>query len=326
MNPDRRTFLSLGVGALAVAAAPAALRRRPPLVRRRIPIMGTVAEIVVPSHDARWAHAGIDAGFEALREVEQAMSRFRADSDVGRLNAAGGGWVEVTPGTAHVLEASLRWARVSGGRFDPCLGRVASMWDGVPSGASLTELPPLARGPAPGPAVRLRHERGAVRARLTSPGVAVDLGGIAKGFAVDRAAEALRAHGVVDGLVNVGGDLVALGRDPGGGPWLVGVQDPDDGGALAATLEVEEEAIATSGDYVRWFRHQGRRYHHLIDPRTGESRRTRTRSLTVRSERCIDADAAATSLFGAPAGTASAIVARAPSGVRVVHEIQEKTT
>ena len=333
MNPDRRTFLSLGVGALAVAAVPAALRRLSPLVRRRIPIMGTVAEIVVPSRDPHRAHAAIDEGFAALREVERTMSRFRADSDVGRLNAAGGAWVDVAPETAHVLDSGLRWARISGGRFDPCLGRVTAVWDGTEAGCAVEELDPRLVGGQPvdggeraggAPSLEVRSEGRGARARLVRAEAAVDLGGIAKGYGVDRAADALRAAGVVDGLVNVGGDLVALGRAPDGAPWLVGVQAPDDPRRLATTLEVEDGAIATSGDYVRWFEHDGRRFHHLIDPATGAPRRTPMRSLTVGAERCADADAAATALFGAPGHIRTRIASRAP-GVRVLHLIQEET-
>jgi thiamine biosynthesis lipoprotein len=333
MNPDRRTFLSLGVGALAVAAMPAAMRRRPPLVRRRIPIMGTVAEIAVPTDDHAWAHAAIDAGFGELRLVERTMSRFRPESDIGRLNAAAGEWVEVSSETEHVLRMSLGWAGASGGRFDPCLGSVARLWDGVPTGAALSELPEVPMPSDGGGAtvalaggLEVESLRGRPHARLTTPGAEVDLGGIAKGYAVDRAADALRARGVVDGLVNVGGDLVALGRDSDGRPWLVGVQNPDDASDVSATLEVENEAIATSGDYVRWFEHEGRRHHHLIDPATGASRSTAVRSLTVRADRCIDADAAATALFGAPARATAGIIARTAGNVRVLHEIQEETT
>ena len=263
------------------------------------------------------------------------MSRFRADSDVGRLNASAGEWVVVFPETADVLDASLRWSIASRGRFDPCLGRTAALWDGVPTGASFPSVPgsgvepeplrPVWAGDLRAP-VEVRRGGGAAEARVTVEDAAVDLGGIAKGFAVDQAAEALRPAGVPSGLINVGGDLVALGRAPDGGAWLVGVQDPDDPGALAATVDVADEAIATSGDYVRWFERDGRRYHHLIDPNTGEPRLTRTRSLTVRSDRCMHADAAATALFGARADVMDMIAARAPGGVRVLHEIQEETT
>jgi thiamine biosynthesis lipoprotein len=164
------------------------------------------------------------------------------------------------------------------------------------------------------------------RARLRSPVAAVDLGGIAKGFAVDVAAEALRAHGVVDGLVNVGGDLVALGSDVSGDPWRIGVRSPESADALVSVLDVSDEAVATSGDYLRFFEHGGRRYHHLLDPSTGAPRATSTRSLTLRASCCTDADAAATALFGAPESVAHSILDHVEDDVRVLHHLQEVTT
>lgn len=327
MNTDRRTFLSLGVGALAIAALPATLRRPTPLVRRRIPVMGTVAEVALPSRDLGWAHGAIDVAFAELRRVEAEMTRFRSDSDVGLLNASCDRWTTVSSETATVLAYSLRWAEVSGGRFDPCMGRATELWDVV--GRS---EPPAAnefvRFAGAGLWRALEVERGAwgSRARISSPHAAVDLGGIAKGFAVDAAADALRRHGVTDGLVNVGGDLVAIGVDVTGDPWLVGVRAPDDPDGLAATMPVSDEAVATSGDYVRFFEHGGRRFHHLLDPATGAPRTTPMRSLTVAAERCTDADAAATALYGAGPVEAVNIQTRAACGVRIIHEIQEVTS
>lgn len=327
MMRDRRSFIALGVGALAVAALPRPPRRAPALVRRRIPVMGTIAEAAIPSRDEGWAHGAIGAAFSELRRVEAAMTRFRDDSDVGVLNASCDRWVDVSADTREVLAASVRWAELSGGRFDPCMGRVTELWD-----AKVRSRPPPENE-----LVRFADAHlwrtldvdgagGSPRARLSSADAAVDLGGIAKGFAVDLAAEALRARGVTDGLVNVGGDLVALGVDVTGDPWLVGVRSPDDPYGLAATLAVSDEAVATSGDYVRFFEHAGRRYHHLLNPDTAAPRLTGMRSLTVRAERCLDADAAASALFGSDRARAARMLRRAAGGVRIVHEIEEVTS
>ena len=133
----------------------------------------------------------------------------------------------------------------------------------------------------------------------------------------------MSTHGYADGLVNVGGDLVALGADGSGRPWRIGVRSPDDPDGVAGVLEVSDAALATSGDYVRYFEHAGRRYHHLLDPRTGEPVRTTTRSITVLAGRCLDADAAATALFGVAPDRIDESLRRAPGEVRVVHRIQE---
>jgi thiamine biosynthesis lipoprotein len=325
MNPDRRDFLALGIGALAVATLPAALRRGPALVRRRVPVMGTIAEVAVRHRHEGWAQRAIDAALGELRRVERSMSRFSAESDVGRVNSATVATpVPVGEDTAAVLEEAMQWAAATDGRFDPCLGRATELWDAA------------TRKEPPGPDETLRFADRALwkalaieRAgtvpivRLERPDAALDLGGIAKGFAVDMAVVALRSHGVLHGLVNVGGDLVALGVDREEEPWRIGVRSPRDEDSIVEVLRVSDAAIATSGDYVHYFQHGGRRYHHLLDPATGAPRRTRTRSLTVEAERCMTADAAATALFGASSSDRAHLLQRAAIPARIVHEIQE---
>jgi thiamine biosynthesis lipoprotein len=198
-----------------------------------------------------------------------------------------------------VLERSLRWAEASDGSFDPCLGRATALWDVEdriePPAATETRLfagrqlfRALDLDPAPGRA----------RVRFEDPSVAIDLGGIGKGYAVDRAVAALRAWGIERGLVNAGGDLYALGTSEDGDAWKVGIRSPRDPGDLAGRIAISDEAVATSGDYLRQFTHAGRRYHHLLDPATGEPRQSDVHSVTVRAVSCLDADAAATAVFG----------------------------
>lgn len=319
MNPSRRDFLTLGVGALAVASLPRALRRPHRLVRRRIPVMGTVADVAVRHRDQIWAQRAIDAALAELRRVDRTMTRFRGDSDVGRLNgSAGGRPIAVAGDTGLVLATALAWAEASEGRFDPCLGRAAELWSPqtrrVPPSAS--EIEAYSGG---GLWRALDIEEG--RARLDDPRAAVDLGGIAKGFGVDMAARALRDHGVVHGLVNVGGDLVAMGVAEDGEPWRIGVRSPEGPDQIVKVLEVSDRAVATSGDYLQYFEHGGRRYHHLLDPFTGAPRRTTMRSLTIEAELCIEADAAATTLFGASPVAAKNVLARAASEARIVHTL-----
>jgi thiamine biosynthesis lipoprotein len=149
--------------------------------------------------------------------------------------------------------------------------------------------------------------------------VGVDLGGIAKGYGVDRAVEALRDWGVAHALVNVGGDLYALGDSPEGDPWEVGVRSPEDPGRIALRLRVRDRAVATSGDYEQGFDHAGRRYHHILDPRTGAPLEARIHGVTVLADACLTADAAATAAFGLGPGEARALVAGAAPGAEVVH-------
>jgi thiamine biosynthesis lipoprotein len=282
--------------------------------------MGTITEIAVVHRDAGYAQRAIDAGFAELRRVESAMTRFADTSDVGRANLhAAAVPVAISPATAAVLSRALLLAADSDGRFDPALGRAMALWDF----GSRRQPPPadaLRRyaGQRLYEQVELGRRGGADVVLFHAPEVALDLGGIAKGYGVDRAVEALRAWGIAHALVNAGGDLYAVGRSPDGDPWEIGIQSPSDPDGLAATLRVEDEAIATSGDYQQFFEHGGRRYHHLLDPATAEPHRVTSRSLTIVAADCLTADAAATTLFGASPPLARAILNSMP-GARIVH-------
>lgn len=319
-DAERRRLLSVGFGAFMVGMLPIAARKQPRVTRRTLPVMGTVAEIAVVHADLRRAHSAIDDALAELRRVERAMSRFSESSDVGRANAyAARVPVAIGESTALVVEEALRWARATDGAFDPALGRAIRMWD-----VSHRNEPP------PRDDVReyagrhlfnvLETDRrgGEPRVHFLDPHVALDLGGIAKGYGVDRAVEALRRAGIERALVNAGGDLYALGTGPDGEPWRIGIQDPGDPTDTIGVVEVANAAIATSGTYARFFRHAGHRYHHLLDPETGAPRETLVRSLTVKADSCMHADVAATALFGMPRERAARVLASCAPGGEVI--------
>jgi thiamine biosynthesis lipoprotein len=320
-HPNRREFIALGVGALVVASLPVGLGRRRRLVRRSVPVMGTIADIAVVHRDPRYAHAAIDAAIAELRFVDRTMSRFSSSSDVGRANLeAGAGPVAVTPETALVLEEALRWAAASEGAFDPCLGRVLALWDV----GGRREPPPadqVARFAGRGlyQCMEFGTRAGEPVVLFRDADVAIDLGGIAKGYGVDRAVEALRSYGIYNGLVNCGGDLYAMGHSEDGDPWTVGIRDPEDPDRLIETIAASDCAMATSGDYLQYFQYGGRRYHHMLDPISGEPKRSSMRSLTVTAENCMAADAAATAAFGMPAAEAARLLRECALGARTVH-------
>ncbi|MFQ5537191.1 MAG: FAD:protein FMN transferase [Gemmatimonadota bacterium] len=305
--PDRREFLALGVGALAVAAVPGVLRRERRLIRRRIPVMGTIAEVAVRHENEVWAQRAINAAFEELRRVDRTMTRFRSDSDVGRVNEARGGVVAVSEDTAIVLTSGLVWAGASAGRFDPCMGRFAEAHE---QGAAPPARPP--RGSLAG-ALEVDRSGSTTRVRIHDPMAAVDLGGIAKGYAVDLAARALRDQGIFHALVNAGGDLIAMGVDEDGDPWKIGIRSPDHPERVAEVIRVSDRAVATSGTYFR-----GR---HILDPATGGEMSTGMRSLTVEAVTCMDADAGATAVFGLSRSKADGILRAAAGDARVIHSL-----
>ena len=298
--PSRREVVVAGMGAFVVGVLPLAARRPSRVVRRTVPLMGTVAELTAVHRDAAVAEAALDAAFAELHRVERLMSRFRADSDIGRANAAAGERAVIVDGeTAGVVRAALEWADASAGRFDPALGVVNEVWE---VGSRLEPPSRLVLGRLAGRhlyrGVDLGRSSGEAVVALRERDVHLDLGGIAKGHGVDRAVAALRDRGVLNGIVSVGGDLYALGRRPDGDPWRVGVRSPHEPSRLMGAFEAEDEAVATSGDYERFFRHRGIVYHHLMDPATAAPVQSTRHSVTVRADCCRDADAAATVVFG----------------------------
>jgi len=322
MRPSRRDMLALGIGAFVVAAVPMARERRR-LVRRSVPVMGTLAELVVVHRDEGYAHRALDAAVAELVRVDRLMSRFKSDSDVGRVNRlASRDGVAVSPETADVVRAALAWAAATDGAFDPSLARVTELWD-----VAHRHEPPREQVVR-----RLAHRRlyravdvdnrgGRPAVRLADHDAQLDLGGIAKGYGVDRAVEALRDWGITQAIVNVGGDLAALGRSEDGDPWRVGIRAPEDPSRLATHVDLEDAAIATSGDYLQYFDYGGRRYHHLMDPESAAPALARFHSVTVRADDCMTADAAATAAFVLRPEIAPQILKSRGGRPRLVHMI-----
>jgi thiamine biosynthesis lipoprotein len=316
----RREFVAAGIGVLVVAAIPVAARRRRVVVKRTLPVMGTLAEFTVIHRDARYADGAIDAAYAALQAVERRMTRFRADSDIGRANAAAHiAPVAVSAETMFVVDAALRWARASNGTFDPAIGRVVELWDVVhrhepPPDASVRRL-----------AARSFYHTVEVGAEgkqpsifFTDDDVHLDLSAIAKGYGIDRAIETLRGLGVEHALVDVGGEVSAIGGSAAGEPWRVGIASPDDPRHVRQTVELTDGALATSGDYEQFFRWRGQRYHHLMNPETAAPRVTPIHSVSVTASSCMDADAAATAVFGMARDEAQHLLDRRSPGAQLI--------
>ena len=321
--PSRRDFISLGIGAFVVGSLPFVARSRRQLVRRTLPIMGTLGEIGVVHSDERYAQDAMDAAFQELRRVEFLLTRFNPESEIGQANRGASTRPQtVSRETAAVLAASLTWANESEGAFDPCLAQVVALWD-VGNRTDPPEVPEVDRFRSRGlyQALELGQSQGGEVVVFHEEDMGIDLGGIGKGYGVDRAVQVLRSWGISDALVNVGGDLYAMGASEDGDPWKVGIRSPDDPEGLAATLPLTDRGVATSGDYHQFFEHRGQRYHHLLDPRTGEPSRARIRSVTVAAESCMAADAAATTAFVATVEKARRAMAKVAPGSEVIHTV-----
>lgn len=317
---SRREFVGLSLGAFVIASVPLARARRERLVRRTMPVMGTIAEFAVVHRDPRQAHLAIDAAMDELTRVENLMTRFRVSSEVGRANSlASVQPVRIGAETALVIGSALRWADYTGGGYDPAIGSAVALWDVL----HRHEPPPEREVSRYGARqlhskVEIGSSKGAPVILYHDPDVSIDLGSIAKGYGVDCATAALRNHGIRHAMVCAGGDLYALGSSLNGSPWRVGIRDPDDESGVIGTVDVADAAIATSGTYMRHFLYRGRNYHHLLDPATAAPRITPIRSFTVRSESCMHADVASTAGFGLTNEKADVLFARCAPGTAVV--------
>lgn len=261
-------------------------------VRRTRIIMGTLVEITAIGEDRARMDRAIGAAFGEMSRIEQLMSGHVEDSEVSRLAKVARS-MDVSDETAVVIRAGLEIVEKSDGAFSLILGQLIDAWD------ILADEP---RIPTPDQVttamIGLTPEglqlQGATVIKA-HPALKVDLGGIAKGYAVDRAFDQLQQAGLSHFSVNAGGDLRIKG-DRGGRPWRIGIQHPRQPETVLAILPAADEAVVTSGDYERYFERDGVRYHHLLDPRTGQPARA-VQSITVSAPTTMLADGLATAAF-----------------------------
>ncbi|MFN8025095.1 MAG: FAD:protein FMN transferase [Acidimicrobiia bacterium] len=256
-----------------------------------------------------------DRAAAAVERLEAKWSRFRPTSELCRLNASGGAPVIVSKETLAVLERALDAQQATGGLYDPTIlpdleaagydrsfDEMESSPPGSPRPASRADARPDGR-----PAVGIDRVIGAVR---VPPGVALDLGGIGKGYTADLVAPELLAAGARGVLVNMGGDLRAVGDPPGQGAWVVEIEDPL-GTGRTGMVTLGTGAIATSTRLRRmWTAADGRAQHHLIDPRTGEPAHSGLASVTVIAGEAWRAEVLAKAAFVAGAEEGAALVER----------------
>lgn len=293
---------------------PAAIGATPPALGGRVhefagATMGTTWSVRLVAAIALRREPVRQAIQAALDEVVAQMSTWDARSDLCRFNAAAPGTWHVLPEPFHAVLACARdVAERSDGAFDPTAGALVDAWGfgpsqrrGVPDAATLAS----ARAVAGWRRIDVDPAR---RALVQPGGLALDFSAIAKGFGVDRVAQALDALGLVDHLVEVGGELRGSGVKPDGQPWWVELEQPDAGSGERTLLALHGLSVATSGDYRRWFEHDGTRYSHTIDPRDGLPIRHGLAAVTVIHADCMRADAWSTALnvLGPDAGLALA--------------------
>jgi thiamine biosynthesis lipoprotein len=288
---------------LALLAAAVAVPAHAEWLQREQAIMGTRCMVELWSDDRAKGDAAIEAVFAEFRRIDALMSTYKPESELSQVNAdAARAPVRISRELYDLVATSIEYSKLTGGAFDVTYASVGYLYD------YRARVHPDEQAIAAAlPGIDYRHiellpESNSVRFRR--PGVRIDLGGIAKGHAVDRGIEVLRQLGVERAMVNAGGDTRIIG-DRLGRPWVVGIRHPDDENRIVLRVPLTDSALSTSGDYERFFEEDGIRYHHILDPRTGKSA-SKLRSVTIIAPTATRTDALTKSVFvlGAAEGIA----------------------
>jgi FAD:protein FMN transferase len=258
-------------------------------------IMGTAVRVELWHDDRHAAEAAMAAVMDEMNRIDAAMSPFKPESELSRINReAAGRAVPISREMFDLISRSIEFSRLSDGAFDITFSSVGYMYDYRAHRRPTDEE--IARAL---PGINFRHiqlDAGARTIRFARHGVRIDLGGIAKGYAVDNCTAILRARGISNAIVTAGGDSRLLG-DRRGRPWTIGIRDPRRRGEVIAMLPLENVAISTSGDYERFFEEDGVRHHHIINPRTGKAAATGIRSVTVIADNGLTTEGLTKSVF-----------------------------
>jgi thiamine biosynthesis lipoprotein len=284
-------------------------------------IMGTVVRVELWSEDRRAGKAAIAAVMDEMRRIDRTMSTYKEDSEVSLVNRrAAQEQVAISAELFDLIERSLRMSELTGGAFDITYASAGYLYDFhrkiKPSEEALAE----ALSAISYHHILLDRKRNTVK--FSQGGVRIDLGGIAKGHAVDRCVALLQARGIKQAIVTAGGDSRIIG-DHHGRPWVVGIRDPRQEGKVVAALPLSDAAISTSGDYERYFEANGVRYHHIINPTNGRPVNG-VRSVTVVGNDSTTMDALSTSVFVMGVQKGMALVERLPEVEAVIVDAHGK--
>jgi len=291
--------------------------------------MGThigFAAFTTPELDGPKVRAAFDKALAEIRRVEDLMTTWRPDAELSRVNAeAGKSAVKVSPETLALVQESIKTSKMSEGTFDITFETLHGLWK---FDQDLDPTPPSAaaiKARLPNVSYRfVKVDDAASTLFITKAGTKISLGGIAKGYGVDRAAKVLKEAGVEAFYAQAGGDLLTAGTKPDGSEWSAGVRDPrGPDGSYFAILPVTDHAFSTAGDYERAYVVGGKRYHHIIDPRTGKSA-SGVRSVTIVGPDAVMTEGLTKTVFIKGPDQGLAIVASVPGYEAVVVDDQRR--
>ncbi len=293
--------------------APAPPLRPDPLGVRRVEFkaLGTNCSIKFRLEDEQHSLTFAAEALDWLGKFEAKFSRYRPESMISRINSeAGGGWIATDSEMEHMLTLADDLYRRTDGILDPTLLPLHQVWDWKAVHLKLPEKSEVKAALALTGWEKVQRRPGAVR--LPERGMGLDFGGFGKEYAVDFLARMARQHGIGDALIDLGRDIIALGGNGRHPFWHVGIEDGCHPGTCWGGLAVSDQAVSASGDYARYFTHDGIRYGHILDPRTGWPVANGMRAVTVVAPSCLEAGIYSTAVFvlGAREGLHLASLAR----------------
>ncbi len=290
-HADRRTVRWPLLAAAAIALAPAAQAE---WVSAQAAIMGTSISVELWAEEKAEGNAAVDAVMQEMHRIDRLMSTYKEDSAVSDVNRrAARETVSLDDELTELISRALTFSELTDGAFDITYASVGKLYDYREGVKPADEAREEALRAVDFRNVILDTEARTVR--FAHPGVRIDLGGVAKGYAVESAVGILRRLGVEHAIVTAGGDSRILG-DRQGRPWTVGIRNPRDREGVATRIPLQDEAISTSGDYERFFEADGVRYHHILRPSTGQSP-SEVRSVTIIGSDATTTDALSTGVF-----------------------------
>ncbi|AQQ09889.1 Thiamine biosynthesis lipoprotein ApbE precursor [Sedimentisphaera cyanobacteriorum] len=259
--------------------------------------MDTVVRITASARSESEAERAIEAGFTKIKSIEKLMDRHNPSSALSKINSNSGSWVQSDRDIIEAIETSKQFSRQTGGAFDISIAPVIDLWAGAAEKGQKPSPEKLSMAKSLVDYRKIKTDRRKGRVKLAESGMKLDLGAIAKGYALDRAKEAMKKAGAAGGLINAGGDILCFGKNASAGGWKIGVRSPEANGQndIECILEINSGAIATSGDYLRFYEIEGIKTSHIINASTGKGSLL-FKSATVFADNAADADALATSL------------------------------
>ncbi len=297
-----KTIIPAGIFAIILVLFPASVRAQGDTTMYSVSVtkylMGTTVETTAHSSDVNECKAALAAAYEEMQRVENVMSCQKDSSEISAINrSAGIHPVKVSYETVEMMKRAKAYCKKYNGVFDVTIGPLSDLWGFseekeivLPPDKTIKKLDKLVDYRD----IEIDEQDSTVF--LKKKGMSIDLGGIAKGYAIDRGSAVLKNMGITNFILNAGGDLFVSGKKDGKTEWRVGIKHPRRTNDLAGAFDLKDYAVATSGDYERFKIINGKRYHHILNPATGYPG-TLSESSTILAPTAEEADATATYVF-----------------------------